>query len=311
MRELGEFGLIAEITAGLPGHGRVLVGPGDDAAVVTTTDDRFVITTDALVENRHFRLDWSSAYDVGRKSAAQNLADVAAMGARPSALVMALAAPASLPVAWARGLADGLRDEAAVAGAAVVGGDITGADQIVIAVTATGYLDGRAPVLRSGARPGDRVVLAGRLGWSEAGLRLLLAGRREPAEVVAAHLRPAPPYPLGVELATAGATAMCDTSDGLLADLGHIAEASGVLIDVASAAIPLAGPVREAARLLGADPLTWLLAGGEDHALVATLPPGAPTPPGCHQIGTVTGGAPGVLVDGRPYTGPRGFDHYR
>jgi thiamine-monophosphate kinase len=287
-RDLGEFGLIARVLERLGTSPAVLLGPGDDAAVVAVPDGRVVATTDVLVEGVHFRRDWSSAYDVGRKAAAANLADVAAMGGRGTALLVGLAAPADLPVDWAVGLADGLRDEAALVGAVVVGGDTVRSEVLVVSVTALGDLQGRAPVTRAGARPGDVVVLAGELGRSAAGLALLREGTMS-GPLVDAHRRPTPPYDLGPVLADAGATAMCDVSDGLLADLGHIAVASAVHVDV--------------------DPADELfLTGGEDHALVATLPADAEVPAGCRVIGRVLDGPAQVTVAGRPRTG--GWNHY-
>src|SRR4051812_11847394 len=230
-RDVGEFGLIARVIERLTSTPAVLLGPGDDAAVVAAPDGRVVATTDVLVEGVHFRRDWSSGYDVGRKAAAANLADIAAMGARGTALLVGLAAPADLPLAWSLELTDGLRDEAQLVGAAVVGGDVVRSDTLVVSVTALGDLEGRAPVTRAGARVGDVVVLAGELGRSSAGLDELAAGSRE-GELVDAHRRPSPPYEMGPVLAAAGATSMCDVSDGLVADLGHIARASGVAIDL-------------------------------------------------------------------------------
>jgi thiamine-monophosphate kinase len=307
--EIGEFGLIADIVRRLPGGAPVLVGPGDDAALIATPDSRVIATTDLLIEGRHFRLDWSSAYDIGRKAAAQNLADVMAMGAVPTALLIGLALPGELSEEWVLQLMDGLRDEGGMVGAAVAGGDISRCDLIVLGVTALGDLQGRPPVLRSGARPGDRVVLAGRVGWAEAGLELLRHNCREPAEVVAAHRRPQPPYRLGPVLAAAGATALCDVSDGLLQDVGHIAAASGVGVDLWTEALPVDEPLRVAARELGADPLRWVLTGGDDHPLVGCLPAGQDPPPGCRVIGAVVLGN-GVTVDGRPWDGAGGYDHY-
>jgi thiamine-monophosphate kinase len=296
-RELGEFGLIERVVARLGTSPNVLLGPGDDAAVVAAPDGRVVATTDVLVEGVHFRRDWSSAYDVGRKAAAANLADVAAMGATTTALLVGLAAPGDLPVGWATSLADGLRDEAARTGAVVVGGDTVTADRIVVSVTALGDLAGRVPVTRAGARPGDVVVLAGRTGWSSAGLALLQAGCTD-GPLVEAHRRPGPPYAAGPALADAGASAMCDVSDGLVADCGHLARASGVAIGLHSG------------RLADdAVDLHHVLHGGEDHALVATLPPGAVLPDGCRTIGRVSAGEPGVLLDGEPVE-PRGWEHF-
>ena len=283
-RELGEFGLIARVTERLGTSAGVLVGPGDDAAVVRAPDGRVVATTDVLVEGVHFRRDWSSAYDVGRKAAAASLADVAAMGGTATALLVGLAAPGDLPLDWALGLADGLRDESAVVGAVVVGGDTVSSERVVVSVSALGDLGGRTPVLRSGARPGDVVVLAGELGRSAAGLALLLDGERA-GLLVEAHRRPTPPYALGPVLADLGATAMCDVSDGLLADLGHIASASGVAIVVDDLPLPDGVSLEQA------------LTGGEDHALVACVPPGTDLPAGVVTIGRVEEGS-GVTAVG-------------
>jgi thiamine-monophosphate kinase len=143
--DTGEFALIARVVARLGTGPQVLLGPGDDAAVVAAPDGRVVATTDLLVEGVHFRRDWSSGYDVGRKAAAANLADVMAMGATGTALLVGLSAPPDLPVAWALALADGLRDEGALVGAVVVGGDTTSGERVVVAVTALGDLDGLPP----------------------------------------------------------------------------------------------------------------------------------------------------------------------
>jgi thiamine-monophosphate kinase len=286
------------------------VGPGDDAAVLRTTDGRVVVTTDVLVEGRHFRRDWSSAEDIGHKAAAANLADVAAMGGVATALVVGLACPPDTQTSWLEGVAAGLAAECAPLGAAVVGGDLVAAApdsaSVVLSVTALGDLGRRAPVLRSGARPGDVVALAGRLGWSACGLAVLRRGFTSPLAVVAAHRRPTPPYAAGPAAADAGATAMCDVSDGLLADLGHIAADSGVVVDLDRGALERAcleppGPLQQVASALGADPMAWVLTGGEDHALVATFSPRAVLPEGWTTIGTVQRGrTPGVRVDGSP-----------
>ncbi len=174
--DLGEFGLIAAIAARLPRGGRTVIGIGDDAAVLATPDGRVVATTDLLVEARHFRRDWSAPADIGGKAAARNLADVAAMGATPVALLVGLATPADLPVAWAQDLVSGIVAECARTGATVVGGDVSSADTIMLAVTALGDLAGREPVTRAGARPGDLLAVAGVLG--HCGGRPGAAGRR-------------------------------------------------------------------------------------------------------------------------------------
>ena len=308
--DLGEFGLIAALAAGLPRGERTVVGIGDDAAVLTTPDGRVVATTDLLLEGLHFRRDWSAPADIGGKAAAQNLADVAAMGAVPVALLVGFGAPGDLPLAWARELVAGIADECARVGATVVGGDTSRADKVVLAVTALGDLDGRDPVTRAGARPGDVLAVAGVLGDSAAGLALLEAGHTGPAALIAAHQRPRPPYAAGPEAARLGATSMIDVSDGLLADLGHIAAASGVLIDVAEALLPVSGDLAAAAAALGTTrPLDWVLTGGEDHALAATFPPGISLPPGWTVAGHVHAGQ-GVHVNGRAFTGPAGWNHF-
>jgi thiamine-monophosphate kinase len=296
--DLGEFGLIARVTGRL-GAPPPPAGPGDDAAVVAAPDGRVVATTDLLVEGRHFRLDpgWSTAYDVGRKAAAQNMADIAAMGARPTALLIGLATPGDLSTATAEGLVDGLRDEAARTGAHVVGGDVVRSDTLCLAVTALGDLEGRAPVTRAGAKPGDVVVLAGRLGWAAAGLALLRSGATVGALVgalVDAHRVPSPPYSAGPALARLGATSMVDVSDGLAADLGHVAAASGVRIDLD--VVPLSEGVS----------IEDALHGGEDHALVATVPAGVDVSEFV-VLGRVATGD-GVWLSGQRVTG--GFDHF-
>jgi thiamine-monophosphate kinase len=318
--ELGEFGLIAAIAELLPASPRPLLGVGDDAAVISAPDRRVVATTDLLIEGRHFRRDWSGPVDIGVKAAAQNLADVAAMGATPTGLLVGLAAPGDLPASWALDLVRGLVAECERAGAPVAGGDVTGADTVMLGITALGDLGGAAPVTRSGARPGDMLAVAGRLGWSAAGLALLQAGPGSRpagppappglAALIAAHRRPQPPYPAGPQAARHGATSMIDISDGLVQDAGHIATASGVRLDIDTAALPATQPLRAAAAWLGADWRDWALTGGEDHALVATFPAGAALPDGWIPIGRVHAGS-GVRADSQPHAGPGGWSHFR
>ena len=330
--DLGEWGLIAALAARLPPGPGTQVGIGDDAAVLAAPGGSVVATVDLLLEGRHFLLDWSSPADVGHKAAARSLADIAAMGAAPSALLVGLGIPGSFPARWAFDLASGLAAECARAGAAVVGGDTARADSVILSVTALGDLAGRRAVTRAGARPGDVLAIAGTLGHSAAGYALLAAGVPPDspglAGLVAAHLRPSPPYDAGPEAAALGATAMIDISDGLVADLGHIADASGVAIDVDTGSLALGDPLATAARAVAAarpnsssrtrsgsppsnpDPLTWVLTGGEDHSLAATFPPNATLPPRWRVIGKVSAGA-GVLIDGKPHPGPSGWEHFR
>ncbi|NLT55233.1 MAG: thiamine-phosphate kinase [Actinomycetales bacterium] len=362
---LGEDRVVAGILARLtrPATG-VLVGPGDDAAVLGVTGGRVVASTDMIVEGEDFLGEWSSARDVGVKLAAQNLADVAAMGARPTALLVALAVPGDVSRSWLDGLTDGVDAECRRAGAAVVGGDISSADRIVLTGTALGVLDG-PPVLRSGARPGDIVAVAGHPGRSAAGLALLASGRAmagesgDHREVLAAlvrdHVAPSPPYQAGPAAAAAGADALIDTSDGLLRDAERIARDSGVLIDLDPDALAPSADLLLAAGLLlsaGVEPperavgegrrtpagdttawdpagetvtetaegtaLSWVLTGGEDHALLGCFPREAILPAGYHRIGAVrevTGRQgtqdPAVLVGGAAWRGTTGWEHFR
>ena len=312
-RATGDFSedeLLAALRKVLSGEGPgVVVGPGDDAAVLAAPDGRVVATTDVLVEGRHFRRDWSAAADVGHRAAAANLADVAAMGAVPTALLVGFVAPPELPVAWAEELADGLAEEAALAGAGIIGGDMSSGPVLMISVTALGDLGGRAPVRRDGARPGDLLALAGRVGYAAAGYTVLSRGFRSPRLLVEAHRRPEVPYAAGPQAAGLGATSMIDVSDGLLADLGHLATASGVGIDVHRAAFPVPAQMRDAAGALGVDPHAWILTGGDDHALAATFPAGTVLPDGWSAIGTVREGSR-VTVDGDLFEGSGGWDHF-
>ena len=322
LRDVGEDGLVRAVLGRYrPPPASLLVPAGDDAAVLDV-QGRVVVSTDTLVEGADFRRDWSTGADVGVKLAAQNLADVAAMGARPLALVVSLAAPPELELAWATALADGLDAETARAGAAVAGGDVSQAAQLVLTGTALGVLEGPA-VLRSGARPGDVVALAGRTGPSAAGLALLLAsgsaaaaaGRSVSASaLVTAHVAPRPPYPAGPDAARAGATALIDTSDGLLRDAARVAHAAGVVLDLDPTALAPPDDLVAAAEALGdaSLALSWVLTGGEDHALLACFPPDADLPAPYTAVGRVLPApdGPGVLVGGRPWSGPDGWHHF-
>jgi len=296
-----------------------IVGPGDDAAVIAAPSGAVVATTDTLVDGPDFRTAWSSGYDLGWKAAAVNLADVAAMGAVPTALLVALAVPRDTRLSFVAAMAEGLRDacDALAPGCAVVGGDLTVSDLLTIAVTALGDLAGRTAVTRSGARPGDAVALAGELGAAAAGLETLFADFRNgsaPVPVDRAgldadrlhgldrQLRPVPPIGLGGAAADAGATAMMDISDGLTLDAGRMADASGVSIDFSGIAID--------ALAFGGD-RGRALRGGEDHGLLATFPAGAALPGGFLAIGTVVDRAvAGVLLDGAAIP-TDGWDPYR
>lgn len=306
--DVGEFALIGALTALFDQGEQVLVGPGDDAAVLRIRNGHVVVSTDLLVEGRHFRRDWVPAVDVGHRAAAQNLSDVNAMGGRAHSLTVGMAVPADLPVSWALEFAAGFAEECRAVGASVVGGDLTRGDQLVVAVTVLGSCT-VSPVLRSGAEPGDVVALAGRQGWAAGGLAVLGRGFRSPRVLVEAYRRPEPPYDAGPEAAAAGATAMVDVSDGLLSEAAHLARGSAVAIDLRTEALEVPEPLLAVAAATGADPLSFVLGGGDDHALLATFPPGATLPAGFRVIGSVAEGE-GVTVDGAAYDGVAGWTHF-
>ncbi len=307
--EAGEFGLIARVIAGLQPAPSTLLGPGDDAAVVAAADGRVVVSTDMLVEHRHFRRDWSTAEDIGHKAAARAFSDISAMGALPTALVVGFAAPGTLELSWVDGLMAGLRAECAVVEAAIVGGDVTAAAVFMLCLTARGDLDGAQPVTIAGARPGDVVAVCGRLGWAAAGFAVLGRGFRSPVQVVTAHRRPEPLYFEGPRAARLGATSMTDVSDGLVADLGHVAQASGVRLDLRADALDIPAKLREVGAALNVDPLVWVLTGGDDYALAATFPRRTDLPDPWRAIGVVAEGE-GVRVDGRRWP-DGGHEHWR
>lgn len=309
--DVGEFGLIERITAGLGASAFVPVGPGDDAAVLAPTG-RMAVSTDTMVEDVHFKRAWSSATDVGRKLVASSMADVEAMGAKPLGLVVAATLPPDTASGWVEELTAGIRAEADLCGASLVGGDLATGPKVVLTCTVFGDLQGRRPVLRSGARPGQVLAYIGNLGMADAGLTVLRRGFRSPAAVVNAHRVPSPPYGQGAVAAEHGAAGMIDCSDGLVADLRHLAEASGVTIALDTGRLEAGEPQKTvAAAIGGVDPLTFILRGGDDHALLATFAPGD-VPDGWTTIGQVldADGEPGVLVDGQAWTDESGWTHF-
>ena len=309
--ELGEAAVLGRIFPRLPDAAAAVVGPGDDAAVLAAPDGRYVVTTDTMIHGPDFRLAWSTPHDLGWKAAATNLSDIAAMGARPTALVVAVAAPPDTPVTLLEGLADGLRDACLelAPGCGVVGGDLGVSATFVIAVTAFGDLEGRDAVLRSGARPGDVVAVSGALGLAAEGLALLFeravdadgapeasraaALRTEFPAALAAQLTPRPPLADGVAAAVAGATAMLDLSDGLAIDARRVATASGVAIDLSAAAIGSA-----AGWPGGRTTPCWRLFRRARHCRAGSV-----------GWGVVREGA-GLFVDGREYAERGGWDPY-
>jgi thiamine-monophosphate kinase len=241
-----------------------------------------VVTTDVVVEGQHFSADLSDPEDWGWKAVAVNLSDLAAMGAEPRWLVVAMTVPPETGTALLDRVYAGLREACLAFAVGLAGGDTSAGPVLSLAVTAIG--EAERVVTRAGARPGDRLAVSAPLGAAAAGLALLGRGDRQARELLerfpglaAAHRRPQPQLAAGRRLAAAGASAMIDVSDGLAGDALHLAEASGTGLELDAAAVPAAAGVAEAAALLRRDPLDLVLAGGEDFAIAAALPPDAPT----------------------------------
>ncbi|MBM4318636.1 MAG: thiamine-phosphate kinase, partial [Deltaproteobacteria bacterium] len=315
----------------------VEAGIGDDCAVLQPgAGQRLLVTTDMLVEGVHFRGDLASAWQIGYKAMAVNLGDVAAMGGEPLAAWLAIGLRPELGASWVEELSAGLLGCAGEHGVQLLGGDtVASPAAIVLCLTLLGQASPRGAVLRSGARPGDRVLLGGMVGDSAAGLHLL---RRGPAVVEAAglslaeeeqlrrsHLLPAPQVGLGRWLAGRGlARAMIDVSDGVLQDLGHICtQSGGVGAEVDADALPLSAAACRLAAAAGLDARDWALSGGEDYVLLFCVRPGevAELLAGCRAelglaptvVGTITA-APGLRVrrDGVWQEAcAQGFDHFK
>ena len=316
--QVGENEALKRTIARLNSSEHALVGPGDDSAVISAPDGRFTVTTDTLIEGHDFKLDWSTGYDLGWKAVASNLADVAAMGAVPTALVVALSVPGSTPVTWLEHFADGLKAAclALAPGCGVVGGDLAASEQVMISVAAHGSLEGREPVLRSGAQIGDIVAVAGTLGRAAAGLALLESGNRDAVsaydDLVNIQRRPNPPIQAGVAAAIAGATAMLDLSDGLARDAARIAKASSVTIQIDPMHLQgFEAVLEESARAIDANPSDWVIGGGEDHSLLATFPAGATLPRSFKPIGVVLPQGPAPVMLGAQPLPERGWDSSR
>lgn len=323
---MGEFDLIARIAPLLDGEaGAVTVGHGDDAAVLDVAGRGVVVTVDTLVEAVHFRRDLSSLADVGWKAVAASVSDLAAMGARPVAAVVALCRPGRIDTDEVEALYRGMRAACDRWGVRLVGGDTVAAGELVVSVTGLGELDTpAAAVRRSGARPGDRVVVVGALGAGAAALAQVAAGAEPDEPLLAAHRRPVALPAAGAVLAARGARALIDVSDGLGADLGRVCAASGVRARVRWPDLPVARGAADAATAVGADPIAVVAGGGEDYALVAALPSelaeaaaaeaGAAEGVPAAVVGEFVTGSGAVLAlrDGRERDlAGLGYDHFR
>ena len=264
---------------------RVLIGIGDDGAVIEQPKGKVVLATDIAVEGTHFNREWSSLFEIGAKITAANLADIYAMGGRPEYLLVAAALPRGFTIPEIQELARGIVDEASKVGARVVGGDITASKDLVISIAAYGSV--KDSVTRSGAQVGDLVIISDLPGASAVGLELLKQGVRD--ERTLPHRRPIVNYEAARDFALAGVSAMCDVSDGLTSELLHIAKASGVGIEIRT---------DEAIDFNG----------GEDHIFVATISPHLPFPRQAIEIGRVVLGK-GVRINGEIAT-HQGFNHF-
>ncbi len=280
-QRMGEFELLARVRERLPAPGpRVRVGSGDDAAV-TVPGGATATSVDALVDGVHFRRDRATPAEIGRKALATALSDLAAMGAEAGEAYVAVGIPPDLDEENCLELVDGMVALAAETGTSLVGGDVTRAPALTLAVTVVGHAPAPEQLIgRGGARAGDALVLSGEIGGAGAGL--LLLERPELAEAVPGHtaerlrrrqLDPAPRLATGRALAAAGARAMIDLSDGLGGDAAHLAAAGGVRLQIDAAALPLANGLAEIAAAAGRDPLELATSAGEDYELLAALPP--------------------------------------
>jgi thiamine-monophosphate kinase len=331
---LSEDDLIAALrrllSADAPG---VHVGVGDDAAIVELGRHPAVITTDLLVEGVHFRRSATSAHDLGYKAIAVNVSDVAAMGGSPRYATVGLGLRGGGETSFVMELYGGMLEAAAEHGLSIVGGDLSRADRVVISVGVVGEVAQGHAVTRSGARPGDRIVVTGALGAAAGGLRLAQSDPSDVTEslgtdwardLATALDRPVARVGEGLTLAQAGATAMMDLSDGLSTDLPRLCAASGVGARVRRAALPVAPALYDLQKILGTDPFDLAVHGGDDYELLATLPADAVEPAlrklgerfgtSLAEVGEVTDAAGSVVLvddDGgeRPLE-PGGWDHF-
>jgi thiamine-monophosphate kinase len=320
--EIGETEALRRALSVFKPVATTLIGPGDDAAVISVSDSRVVITTDTMVQDHDFRLEWSSGFDIGYKAVTSNVADLVAMGAAPRALTVALVVTKETPQAWLEDFASGLQSacDRHAPECQIVGGDLASGEQIVIAIAAHGDLESRQPILRSTGEVGDLIVIAGTLGKAACGLALLSSNDETLSasypELVSIQLRPVPDFALGLELA-AVASSMLDVSDGLSLDAGRLASSSNVSMNIKKELLEgYAAILEQAAQSINsrdseAPPVSewdWILHGGEDHCFLATVSPTAALPRGTKVIGEVIAkGDSDVYLSGQPLS-PKGWD---
>jgi len=280
----------------------VLIGIGDDGAVVAPSSRKSVLAADMAIEGVHFNREWSTLGEIGAKITAANLADIYAMGGEPKYLLVSAGLTADFGIAQVTELAKGIAEEAALVGASVVGGDISRAEQLVISISVFGEVEN--PITRSGAKVEDSVIISGLPGISAAGLLQLQSGITE-STFVSVHKKPTVNYQLAKKFH--GVNAMCDVSDGLLSELNHIASASGVGIELDSKLIAEIPGFKELEAATNGDIWELVLSGGEDHVFVATT--SSDIPEGAHRIGKVVSGT-GVKVSGISKLPATGFRHF-
>ena len=281
---------------------KILIGIGDDGAVIAPNPLKSVLATDMAVEGVHFNRDWSTLREIGAKITAANLADIFAMGGDPKYLLVSAGLTPDFGIPEITELAKGIAEEAALVGASVVGGDISKADQLVISISVFGEVEN--PITRSGAKLGDSVIISGLPGKSAAGLSQLKSGVTNSA-FISAHKKPVVDYKIAVKFRSVNS--MCDVSDGLLSELNHIASASGVGIELDSELLAKLPGFKELDAATAEDIWDLVLAGGEDHLFVATT--SAAIPEGAFVIGKVVSGTE-VTVTGISKLPAVGFRHF-
>jgi thiamine-monophosphate kinase len=324
LSEIGEFGLINAISQIADKGSGVVMGVGDDAAVLAPSLGTVsLVTTDLLIEGVHFKLEFTDYHTLGRKALAVNLSDIAGCGGNPTAFLVSLAIPPETEEISVRALYKGMMEQARTFGVSLVGGDTSSGEKVMISITLIAEIEEGNVVYRHGAKQGDRIFVTGTLGDSALGLKMLKNGVK--GEPIQRHLDPTPRVREGGEIARQGlATAMIDISDGLIADLGHIVHASGVGAQVRLPQLPLSAPYREHVKPYYKNPHLLALAGGEDYELLFTAPEGREeainklavdlgTP--ITLIGEITKASAGVTIvgaDGKAFpVEQRGHEHFK